>query len=362
MTTQGAQSLTAIYFTIDGRQGILEARHIAKALHIPFQPEDPTQFRQWSPISQRDMVRILSRGTSRESSIRRKELPSGMLLIDVLLWSNISPLQHLVQRQGPILDALFRISEGFYFRPHHLIMAALLCFEEKVHRKKIQRADTIPLLFPRLLYHILEYMGYPIEPHLERRHHCREHFTLNQWTQLSGKNLPRPASLDERPTDSILPALAAPFMPQATSTNPPATPPVSPAAPPTSRVPMTISATEFRAMIQLFKTLIAMHNALFQQMRDICAHQDQHTIILDQHTAILRQIRQHLGLPPLQTDIPGPSEPIAPAEEIIRADVPPQAHSGGSHRAIISITEPHYLIISLLFVFTYYISRHNSLF
>nr|CAN83114.1 hypothetical protein VITISV_043241 [Vitis vinifera] len=74
------------------------------------------------------------------------------------------------------------IFEGFYFGPYHLIMAVLLYFEEKVHRKKLQRADMIPLLFLRLLYHILEHMGYPTEPHLECRHHCREHFTLDQWT------------------------------------------------------------------------------------------------------------------------------------------------------------------------------------
>ena len=97
-----------------------------------------------------------------------------MLLVDVLLWSNIFPLQHLVQRRGAILDALFRISEGFYFGPHYLIMAALLHFEETVHRKKLQRAETIPLLFPRLLCHILEHMDYPTEPHFEHRHHCRE--------------------------------------------------------------------------------------------------------------------------------------------------------------------------------------------
>ncbi|KAL6322872.1 hypothetical protein AAG906_020907 [Vitis piasezkii] len=51
MTTQGAQSLIAIHFSIDGRQGILEARHIAEALHIPFQPEDLKQFRHRSTIS-----------------------------------------------------------------------------------------------------------------------------------------------------------------------------------------------------------------------------------------------------------------------------------------------------------------------
>ncbi|KAJ9703048.1 hypothetical protein PVL29_004704 [Vitis rotundifolia] len=240
MTTQDAQSPTTIRFSIDWHQGILEARHIAEALHIPIQPEDPAQFRQWSPISQRDMVRILSRGTSGDSSLRRKELPSAMLLIDVLLRSNIFPLRHLVQRQGPILDALFRISKGFYFGPHHLIMAALLYFEEKVHRKKLQRAITIPLLFSRLLCHILEYMGYPTEPHLERRHHY------------------------ECLTNSIPPAPAAPSMPQATSTDPSVTPPIRPTAPHPSQDPITITAMEFRAMINLFKTLIVMHNALFR--------------------------------------------------------------------------------------------------
>ncbi|RVW19745.1 hypothetical protein CK203_113353 [Vitis vinifera] len=163
----------------------LEARHVAEALHIPYEPVYPADFWEWSPVPQRDMVHILSRGTTVDSVLLRKELPPGMLLVDVLLWSNLFPLQHLVQRRGAILDVLFRISEGFYFRPHHLIMASLLYFEEKVHRKKLQRADTIPLLFPRLLCHILEYMGYPTKPYLERRHHCRERFTLDKWTQLA---------------------------------------------------------------------------------------------------------------------------------------------------------------------------------
>ena len=156
-------------------------------------------------MSQRDMVRILSRETSEDSFLQHKELPSGMVLVDVLLRSNIFPLQHSVQRRGPILDALFRISEGFYFGPHHLIMAILLYFKEKVYRKKLQRADTIPLLFPRLLCHILEHMGYPTEPHLERRHHCQEHFTLDQWTQLASKNPTKsiPEAAPHRPASPV---------------------------------------------------------------------------------------------------------------------------------------------------------------
>ena len=96
MTTRDVLSPTAIHFIIDGRRGILEARHIAEALHIPYEPMDPTDFREWSSISQRDMVRILSIWTFLDSYIIHKELPSGMLLVDVLLRSNIFPLQHLV--------------------------------------------------------------------------------------------------------------------------------------------------------------------------------------------------------------------------------------------------------------------------
>ena len=96
MTTHGTRSPTAIHFNIDGRQGILEARHVAEDLYIPYEPMDPTDFREWSPVSQRDMVHILSRGTSIDLVLLHKELPPGMLPVDVLLWSNIFPLQHLV--------------------------------------------------------------------------------------------------------------------------------------------------------------------------------------------------------------------------------------------------------------------------
>ena len=98
MTTQGAWNPTAIHFSIDGRQGILEARHIAEALHIPYELVNPADCQEWSPVSQWDMVRILSMETFGDSVLLRKELPPRMLLVDVLLQSNLFPLQHLVQR------------------------------------------------------------------------------------------------------------------------------------------------------------------------------------------------------------------------------------------------------------------------
>ncbi|KAL6318405.1 hypothetical protein AAG906_041167 [Vitis piasezkii] len=212
-------------------------------------------------------------------------------------------------------------------------MATLLHFEEKVHRKKLQRANTIPLLFSRLLCHILEHMGYPTKPHLERLHHCRERFTLAKWTQLAGDSfpiaLPKPTppmppqwrGTIGRAFHIVYTTYPAPPMPEATSTDPLTTPPVPLAAPSTSEASITISATEFCAM--------------------------------DQHTAILHQIQQHLGLlPPPQPDIPRPSEPIAPAEETTPVEettsrCPDLAHSEGSmdpsspHEATIEPSSSH---------------------
>ena len=96
MTTRGVPVPASILFTIDGRQGILGARQIAKAFHIPYAPADPTAFRRWAPLSEWDMVSILSRGTSSDRIIMRKELPPGMLLVDVVLRANLFPLQHRV--------------------------------------------------------------------------------------------------------------------------------------------------------------------------------------------------------------------------------------------------------------------------
>ena len=64
MTTHHVRDPTIIHFTIDGRHGILGARHIAEALHIPYEPVSPANYRKWAHLSQSDMVRILSRGTS----------------------------------------------------------------------------------------------------------------------------------------------------------------------------------------------------------------------------------------------------------------------------------------------------------
>ncbi|RVW60256.1 hypothetical protein CK203_097101 [Vitis vinifera] len=119
-------------------------------------------------------------------------------------------------KKGSSPGSLVQNVKGFFFGPHHLIMAALLYFEEKVHKKKLQRADCIPLLFPRLLCQVLEHLGYPLS--LSRR---KENMPLGSLSQLQGE-LPRQ-------TRAI--TLATPAIPRA----PPAAP--APSQPSTSAEP-----------------------------------------------------------------------------------------------------------------------------
>ncbi|RVW63875.1 Retrovirus-related Pol polyprotein from transposon 17.6 [Vitis vinifera] len=277
------------------------ARDIAAAMHFPPIPEDLGSFRHWSQYSEPDMVSTLSGGRVTGRTILR-ELPPRMLLIDLVLRTNLFPLQHVVQRGGAILDALYRISEGFYFGPHHLVMAALTYFEEKVHRKRLRRAGTIPLLFPRLISQVLEDMGYPSQPHLERRHHCRELFTSESWTHFLDRSpmdqgILRPLApvppASPAPPDS--PAASAPTVqtspeqdphttepssslpaPVTCTTDTP-TPPVTPApayAESSAGPSITVSATEFRALMSSFHSLSASQATLVHEMQAIRRQMD----------------------------------------------------------------------------------------
>ena len=52
------------------------------------------------------------------------------------------------------------------------MITSLQHFEEKVHRRDLARAESIPLLMPRLLSYVLEHMGFPEEPGIEMRDRC----------------------------------------------------------------------------------------------------------------------------------------------------------------------------------------------
>ena len=172
MTSRREPNPTALHFSINGRPGILRASNITATFNLSVVLANSAAYRQWLHPSPREMVRLLSRDTIAGTILFRRQLPPRMHLIDHILWSNLFPLQHIVQRRGAILETLYRISEGFWFSPSELIMTSLFHFEDKVHRRSLPRAESKPLLFPRLFCQVLEHIGFLEEPRLERRRDC----------------------------------------------------------------------------------------------------------------------------------------------------------------------------------------------
>ena len=172
MTSRGAPSPLELRFSIEDRPGVLRAVDISTALGLQIVQANSGGYREWPLPTHREMVWILARDTTAGPVLFRRELPPQMLLIDHLLWNSLFPLQNYVQRRGAILEALYRISEGFWFSPSELVMTALPHFKDKVHRKCMARAESIPLLMQRLLSQVLEHLGFPEEPWIERRIRC----------------------------------------------------------------------------------------------------------------------------------------------------------------------------------------------
>ncbi|RVW67655.1 hypothetical protein CK203_063523 [Vitis vinifera] len=280
---------TLIQFTIDGRQGAIGARHIAEALRIPYEPVIQADFREWSSFSQSDMVRILSRGTSTASVLTRRELPSGMLLIDVLLRANLFPLQH--KRKS------IRRS-----------------FKGQMHPITISEAPLPDFRAP----------GYPEQPRLERPPLPRG--LLSRQMASLGSLLCTPGSPvvpapPELPQDEQMPQaqqdeILTETTPPAPAAHPKHIPePIHPISPITSGAPPRLRA--FIADTE--------HCSGFYYPPDghYSAHQDQIIATQAQHTTILHQIQQHLSMQtPFGHDRSAPSEPLVPDKESLPAEQP----------------------------------------
>ena len=155
MTSRGAPSSLELRFSIDDRPRVLRAADISVALGLQIVQANSGGYQDWPQPTHREMVCILARDTTAGRVLFRRQLPPQMLLIDHLLRTSLFPLQYYVQRRGAILEALYRISRGYWFSPFELVMTALLHFKDKVHRKGLARAESLPLLMPRLLSQVL---------------------------------------------------------------------------------------------------------------------------------------------------------------------------------------------------------------
>ena len=261
------------------------------------------------------MVRCLPRDTTAGPVLFCRQLPPQMLLVDHPLQTTLFPLQHYVQRRGAILEALYRISEGFWFSPSKLVMTALLHFEDKVHHKGLARAEGLPLLMPRLLSQVLEHLGFPEEPRIERRIRCPQVLSME-------RSLVMPISfllqhqdqeevLDEGAEDPPRGDDPVPEVELEVERSPvpdlsPPSPPPPPSAPSPNDTPgpsyttqyspehVHVSSRELAAVMDVVCSLATTHASLDQRLARAEA-------TIEHSHAMLLHIMSHLGLPPVPT-------------------------------------------------------------
>ena len=315
MTSRDADGPLEIHFRIDDRRGVLSPAIISAALRLRIPPRNAEGYRDWAHPPPTTMVRALARDVTAGTVLYRRQLPPHMLLIDHLLRTCLFPLQHYVQRRGPILEALYRISGNFWFSPSELVITSLLQFEEKVHRRDLARAESIPLLIPRLLSYVLEQMGFPEEPGIEMRDSCLQvvavdrimtmpvHFHIRQRDQ---EEVPGEEAEDAHRDDPPAPAPEVQRSPTHISDRSPPSPPHTTSAvvhtdtpgpsylahqsPEYTRVSSREMAGVMDAICTLAATQAAQHVAHDQRLARAEA-------TLGQCHSMLHQIMTHLGLP-----------------------------------------------------------------
>ena len=318
MTSWGEPSPLELRFSIDDRPGVLRAANISAALGLQIVQANAGGYRDWPQPTQREMVRILARDTTAGPVLFMRQLPSQMLLIDHLLRTSLFPLQHYVQRRGAILEALYRISEGFWFSPSELVMTALLHFEDKVHRKGLDRTESIPLLIPRLLCQVLEHLGFPEEPRIEKRFRCPQVLSMERamvmpisflLQQQDQEEVPDQEAEDSHRRDShasevemersLVPDRSPPSPPPPTSATAPADTPGPSYTTQYSPEYVHASTRKIAGVMDAVCSLAATQAAQDQRLARAEA-------TLEDCHSMLQQIMSHLGIPyvPAQRDEP----------------------------------------------------------
>ena len=315
MTSRDADGPLEIHFRIDDRRGVLSPAVISAALRLRIPPRNAEGYRDWAHPPPRVMVRALARDATAGPVLYRRQLPPHMLLIDHLLRTCLFPLQHYVQRRGPILEALYRISGNFWFSPSELVITSLLQFEEKVHRRDLARAESIPLLIPRLLSYVLEQMGFPEEPGIEMRDSCLQvvavdrvmtmpvHFHIRQRDQ---EEVPGQDAEDAHRDDPPAPAPEVQRSPTHVSDRSPPSPPHTTSAAVHTDTPgpsysahqsseyTRVSSREMAGVMDAICTLAATQAAQHAAQDQRLARAE---ATLGQCHSMLHQIMTHLGLP-----------------------------------------------------------------
>ena len=197
-------------------------------------------------------------------------------------------------------------------------MTALLHFEDKVHRKGLARAESIPLLMPRLLCQVLEHLGFPEEPRIERRFRCPHVLSMERamvmpisflLQQQDQGEVPDQEAEDSHRTDSHAPEPDVERSPVPDMSPPSPTLPTSTAAPADTPGPsytaqhspeyIHASTREIACGMDFVCSLVSTQEAQDQRLARAEA-------TLEDCHSMLQQIMSDLGLPrvPAQRDEP----------------------------------------------------------
>ena len=185
-------------------------------------------------------------------------------------------------------------------------MTALLDFEDKVHRKELARAESIPLLMPRLLSQVLEHLGFLEEPWIERRIRCPQVLSMERamvmpisflLQQQDQEEVPDPEAEDSQRRDVHAPKVEMERSP-VPDVSPP--PPASATAPADTPGPsytaqhspeyVHISSRELTGVIDAVCSLASTQASMDQRLTRA-------ETTLEQCHTMLSQILSHLGLP-----------------------------------------------------------------
>ena len=181
-------------------------------------------------------------------------------------------------------------------------MTSLMHFEEKVHRKGLVPAESLPLLLPRLLCQVLEHLGFPKEPRIERRIRCPlvlsvervmtmpVSFLLRQQDQ---EEVPDQVAEDSHRDDMHAPELEIQRSP-APHLSPPSPPPHSTSAAATGTPGPSYSEHHSPEYVHASSREIAGVMDAICSLAATQAAQDQR---LAHCHSMLQQIMTHLGLP-----------------------------------------------------------------
>ena len=192
-------------------------------------------------------------------------------------------------------------------------MTALLHFEDKVHRKGLARVESLPLLMPRLLSQVLEHLGFPEEPRIERRIRCPQILSMERAMVMSisfllqqqdQEEVPYEVAEDPPRGDDPAPEVEVEWSP-VPDLSPPSPPPPhsTPASSDTPGPPYTaqhspehvhVSSRELTAVMDVVYSLVTTQASQDQRLAQAEATLEHcHTMLL--------QIMRHLGLPPEPT-------------------------------------------------------------